>query len=121
MTKSYLATMCFLIFHQIDAAYWREWDMFFLPGGIQGYLLFNIAIIPVLILGYKNVVESSKLAVRYAYFCSGLGVTTFVVHAIFLVLGYDQFKLPLSLVIIAFCLLSSIWQIKQTISHQQAI
>ena len=27
------------MFHQVDAAYWREWSMFYLPGGIQGYLL----------------------------------------------------------------------------------
>ena len=101
------------MFHQIDAAYWHEWDMFYLPGGIQGYLLFNIVAVPVLLVGYKKVVEVSSAAIKYAYFCASLGGLTFVIHALFLVFGYEQFMLPLSLLIIVMCLLSSIWQFKQ--------
>ncbi len=33
--KMYATTLTFLIAHQIDAAYWKEWEMFLLPGGIQ--------------------------------------------------------------------------------------
>jgi hypothetical protein len=48
--------MCLLIVHQIDAAYWQEWTMFNLHGGIQVYLLFNIIVIPIVLLGYKSVI-----------------------------------------------------------------
>ena len=44
MERSYLMTMTALIIHQIDAAYWKEWEMFFIPGGIQGFLVFNIIV-----------------------------------------------------------------------------
>ena len=37
MERSYFVTMLALILHQIDAAYWQEWEMFFLPGGVQGF------------------------------------------------------------------------------------
>ena len=83
LQNSYLMTLSFLIFHQIDAAYWHEWDMFYLPGGIQGYLLFNILAVPVLLVGYKKVVEVSPAAIKYAYFCASLGGLTFVIHALF--------------------------------------
>lgn len=42
MERSYLSTLLALILHQIDAAFWREWEMFLLPGGVQGFLVFNL-------------------------------------------------------------------------------
>lgn len=41
MERCYFATMLALIVHQIDAAYWHEWEMFAVPGGTQGFLVFN--------------------------------------------------------------------------------
>ena len=111
MQRSYLITMCLLILHQIDAAYWQEWQLFQLPGGIQGFLLFNIAVLPVLLLGYEKVVCRHPKAILYAYFCASLGLLTFAIHVIFLALGKEQFTLPLSLAIIAGCLISALWQI----------
>ncbi len=29
MSRSYLFTLTFFILHQMDAAYWHEWDMFY--------------------------------------------------------------------------------------------
>ena len=111
MERSYLTTLCFLTFHQIDAAYWQEWDMFYLPGGIQLYLVFNIIIIPILLAGYKSVIVGSDSAYKYAYLCAGLGILTFMIHGAFLLLGHDQFTLPLSLLLIGGCLVSAIWQL----------
>ena len=117
MVFNYLKSYIFLIFHQIDAAYWHEWELFFLPGGIQGYLVFNMLIIPFLLIGYKNVIVESGNAAKYSFLCSGLGSLTFVIHILFLIFGYEQFKLPLSLIIIVMCLFSSVWQLKQTIDY----
>ena len=30
MERSYLITMCLFVLHQIDAAYWKEWEIFYL-------------------------------------------------------------------------------------------
>lgn len=102
--------MTLLILHQIDAAFWREWEMFYLPGGIQFYLAFNALIIPIVLLGYKYVVQSSQKAIIYATACASLGVLTFLIHSGFALTGLDQFHLPLSIAIILFCLLSALWQ-----------
>lgn len=73
MQRSYLITMCLLILHQIDAAYWQEWQLFHLSGGIQGFLLFNFAVLPVLLLSYEKTIRQHPKASVYAYFCAGLG------------------------------------------------
>ena len=36
MSLSYFLTMWCLILFQVDAVYWREWEMFHLPGGVKG-------------------------------------------------------------------------------------
>lgn len=110
MQRSYFSTLCLLVLHQIDAAYWREWEMFHLPGGIQGYLFFNLLAIPVLLLGYTKVLQHGDKAVLFASICAALGALTFLIHAGFALAGFSQFHLPLSMALILLCLLSALWQ-----------
>lgn len=107
MERYYLITMTLLFAHQIDAAFWHEWDMFFLPGGIQGYVAFNLLAIPFLLHGYKQVVLGAPQAARFSYICAGLGALTFSIHSAFFGMGFPQFNLPVSLLVILMCLLSS--------------
>ncbi|WP_402719581.1 DUF6713 family protein [Janthinobacterium rivuli] len=109
MPRSYFWTMLFLILHQIDAAYWKEWEMFHLPGGVQGFLVFNLAAIALVLVGYKHVLLSTARAPFYASCCAGLGVATFLIHTGFALAGQEQFHLPLSKAIIALCLSGGAW------------
>lgn len=109
MEKGYFWTMCALFLHQIDAAFWHEWDMFWLPGGIQGYLVFNAVAIPVVLLGYRHIVTGTRKAVVYASLCSALGALTFVIHLGFALAGYEQFHLPVSILLIVLCLAGALW------------
>ena len=112
MARSYFWTMLFLILHQVDAAYWREWEMFHVPGGIQGFLVFNLAAIAVVLVGYRHVLQETKQASRYAAVCAALGVGTCLIHAGFALAGLEQFHLPLSVAIIALCLASAVWLLR---------
>ena len=73
----YAVTMLLLVVHQIDAAYWQEWAMFGVPGGVQGFLVFNALAVGVLILGYREVLlgwaprGSQRGGVRWARHCHG--------------------------------------------------
>jgi hypothetical protein len=109
MPRSYFWTMLSLILHQIDAAYWREWEMFHLPGGIQGFLVFNLVAIAVVLAGYRHVLLGTRQASRYAAVCAALGVGTFLIHAGFALAGLAQFHLPLSIAIIVLCLACAVW------------
>ncbi|MNN48831.1 hypothetical protein D3C81_1633300 [compost metagenome] len=108
MPRSYFWTMLFLILHQIDAAYWNEWEMFRLPGGVQGFLVFNLAAIALVLAGYRHVLLATARATLYACVCAALGVGTFLIHAGFALAGLEQFHLPLSMTIIALCLASAV-------------
>ena len=109
MPRSYFWTMLSLILHQVDAAYWREWEMFHVPGGIQGFLVVNLAAIAVVLVGYRHVLLATPRAPLYAGVCAALGVGTCLIHAGFAMAGLEQFHLPLSVLIIVLCLVSAVW------------
>ncbi|OIN44549.1 MULTISPECIES: DUF6713 family protein [Pseudomonas] len=117
MERSYFLTMLLLVLHQIDAAFWREWELFFLPGGVQGFLLFNALVIPVLMIGYRHVLLGTSRASFFAKICAGLGTLTFVIHAGLALAGAHQFHLPASIAVIILCLISSIWLLVNTRNH----
>ena len=112
MTRSYFWTMLLLILHQVDAAYWREWEMFHVPGGIQGFLVFNLAAIAVVLAGYRHVLLGTQRAPLYAAICAALGVGTCLIHAGFALAGLEQFHLPLSVAIIVLCLGCGLWLLR---------
>jgi hypothetical protein len=112
--RLYLITMSVLILHQIDAAYWKEWEMFYLPGGIQGFLLFNILAIPFVLVGYGQVIKRAANAKIFSYICGSLGIVTFLIHASFTLLDVDGFNLPLSILLIILCLVFGTLQVIKT-------
>ena len=109
MPRSYFWTMLLLILHQVDAAYWREWEMFHVPGGVQGFLVFNLAAITLVLVGYRHVLLATPRAVLYACVCAALGVGTCLIHVGFALAGMEQFHLPLSVAVIVLCLASAVW------------
>ncbi|MBD7923394.1 DUF6713 family protein [Xanthomonas bonasiae] len=104
MERLYFATALSLILHQIDAAFWQEWKMFAVPGGIQGFLAFNAVAVGALLCGYRSVLLRGRHARAWALACGGLGVTTFILHAGFALADRKEFSLPLSVLAILACL-----------------
>ncbi|MFA9496698.1 MAG: DUF6713 family protein, partial [Candidatus Bathyarchaeota archaeon] len=51
LTLIYLINATLLIVHEIDSAYWEEWKLFGLPGGLQGFLLIHIPLIALILYG----------------------------------------------------------------------
>lgn len=104
----FLLNVTLLVAHQIDAAYWQEWELFGIPLGIQFFDAFNLAIVPVLLAGHKATVLGSKHWYRHCMLASFLGILTFALHAAFLLRGDERFRLPLSLSLILFCGISGV-------------
>lgn len=106
MERWYLATLLSLILHQIDAAFWHEWDMFRVPGGVRGFLVFNLVAVGVLLHGYRQVVLAKPSARAYAVVCGATGMATAGIHVLFAAAGHEKFHLPLSIAALAACLLA---------------
>ncbi len=119
MQTPYFITMTALLIHQIDAAFWHEWDMFLLPGGIQGFLFFNLLIIPLVLFGHQHVILKTPKAVLYSYFCAGLGIITFAIHLGFYLYDFKEFMLPMSWAVLITGLVSGSWLLASTRKYLQ--
>ncbi len=103
----YLLNASVLITHEIDSAYWREWDLFGLPGGLQFFLVFNLALVVVVLYGLAAIARSSRGALVFSWLLVGGGVVASVVHGCFLASGSRAFRQPISLALLAAALLLS--------------
>lgn len=107
----YAVNLALLLTHQVDAAYQREWEMMGVPGGIEFFLMFNLAVSLPLILGYRSIVKNTRRA-RAAELClAGVGLLTLVIHVVFFALGHNEFKEIESQLIFISILITSVFQI----------
>ena len=107
----YLLNLALLATHEIDSAYWHEWEMFRLPGGIQFFLVLNFLLLLVFFLGLVQVIRRARYARAFSYLLAGAGLFAFTVHTVFLVLDYPQFRSPVSVGLLAAIFLVSTAQI----------
>lgn len=109
--RLFLANATVLITHQIDAAYWREWELFLLPGGNQVNLLLNLPIIALVLYAHGRVVAGLPSGLAYYKLLAALGFLTVGIHAFFFAQGNDSFRQPMSIALMAATCALSLWQI----------
>ena len=64
----YLINAVLLINHEIDSAYWKEWDLFKLPGGITGFLILHFPILFLILYGLILVFKQSLSGLIFHWF-----------------------------------------------------
>jgi hypothetical protein len=111
----YLANAIFLINHEIDSAYWKEWDLFKLPGGIAGFLLLHFPILFLILYGLVLVSKQSFAGLILSLVLCGSGFFAFAVHTYFIKKGRNEFNAPISVFILAAMLIISAVQAAITI------
>ena len=52
----YSANAVLLVVHEIDSAYWHEWSLLGLPGGIQFFLVLHLPLLAIVLWGFRQVV-----------------------------------------------------------------
>jgi hypothetical protein len=97
----YLANSALLIAHEIDSAYWQEWNLFHLPGGIQVFVLLNLLVVVLVLAGYRSVLLGRRSAVAWSWLLVGGGGIGVVVHGWFLAAGDQAFRAPMSMLVLA--------------------
>ena len=118
LEKLYLVNLSLIITHEIDSAFWHEWEMFHLPGGIQFFNVINFILIIILIYGFGSVVRKDKTGFVFSIILSCAGIVAFVIHGSFILTGYQQFMLPVSLIILISCFLMSLWLFVASIQNK---
>ena len=111
----YLANAVLLITHEIDSAYWKEWELFRLPGGLTLFLLLHFPLLFLVMYGLVLVDRQTVAGLIISLLLGLAGLFAFGIHTYFLRKGRDEFKLPISLVILVATLVVSLVQITLTI------
>ena len=112
----YLTNAVFLINHEIDSAYWREWELFRLPGGIAGFLLVHFPLLFIVLYGLVLIARHSSLGLVFSFVLSFGGIFAFIIHTYFLKKGRDEFNKPISKMILVVTLMVSLAQLIVTLT-----
>jgi hypothetical protein len=83
----YLINATLLITHEIDSAYWREWEMFRLPGGVTAFLVIHLPLVLIVLVGLVLVVRQQYVGLLFSLALSLAGLAAFVIHMGFISKG----------------------------------
>ena len=111
----YLSNSVLLINHEIDSAYWKEWELFKLPGGITGFLLIHFPLLLFVLYGLVLVFRQTFSGMIFSLILSFGGIFAFSIHTYFLKIGHKEFDTPISKLILVATLIVSIVQLTVTI------
>ena len=100
-----------LMLHEIDSAYWNEWKLFNLSGGMNGFLVFNLAAIVIVLYGFMEIVKATSIGIWFSILLGLIGIFTFGIHMYFIGKGKNEFKVPFSIAILVSTLVVSIAEI----------
>ncbi len=106
----YLANATLLINHEIDSAYWREWNLFFPAKGevtpasenrnMSFFLLAHLPLVFLILYGLVEVYNRSNAGLILSLVLSCGGLFAFCAHMFFLRKGRQEFNTPLSLLVL---------------------
>ena len=111
----YLVNAVLLITHEIDSAYWKEWELFKLPGGSTGFVLLHLPLVFLILWGLVLVFQRSLAGLALSLILSLGGIFAFTIHTMFIKKGRKEFNVPVSLFLLMATLLVSLVQAACTI------
>jgi hypothetical protein len=96
----YLLNAAVLITHEIDSAYWREWELFGIPGGIQVFLGLNLLLVTVILYGHQALALGRASGFILSWVLVAGGFFAVIIHIFFLLQGSEAFLAPASLTLL---------------------
>jgi hypothetical protein len=110
----YIFNAVLLIVHEIDSAYWQEWKLFRLPGGLTLFLCLHIPLAFVVLYGLLLVYQNVFAGLIISLILGLAGVFAFSIHTAFIWRGHTEFKVPVSVAILILTLVFSLIQLAAT-------
>lgn len=116
----YLLNAAVLITHEIDAAYWHEWELFGIPGGIQTFLILNLLLVILILYGHQALALGRFSGFVLSWVLVAGSLFAVGIHTCFLLQGSDAFQLPASLALFVAALVLSLVQATVLLSVRNA-
>ena len=111
----YLVNATLLINHEIESAYWKEWELFRLPGGITLFIVLHLPLVFIVLWGLALLLQGSWWGLVISLVLSGSGVFAFCIHRYFVQKGHQQFTLAISQILLWWILAVSLAQAAVTV------
>ena len=111
----YLTNTVLLIVHEMDSVYWKEWDLFGLPGGVTGFLLIHLPLLFLGLYGLALVYQKAAGGLVFSLVISLAGLGGFGIHTYFIRKGRNEFTTSVSQFILWGMLIASLAQMSVTI------
>ncbi len=111
---AYIANAVLLIVHEIDSAYWQEWKLFKMPGGLTFFLCLHIPLVFLVLYGLLLVYQNVFAGLIISLILGLGGVFACAIHTMFIWRGHAEFKVPVSVVILILTLVFSLIQLFAT-------
>ncbi len=92
----YIITLALLINHEIDSAYWNEWKLFNLKGGVDGFLWVHIPLWIISLWGLTEIHAGTMAGMIVALIVSTAGIGCFSIHSWFISKGHKEFTTAIS-------------------------
>lgn len=93
----FLVNATVLLTHQIDAAYWHEWRLFSLPGGIGLFLILNLPIVFAVLYGAYALGAERKSGTSLSWVLVAGGLFAVGFHLFHILRGDEAFNVFVSL------------------------
>ena len=110
----YFVNAILLIVHEIDSAYWKEWELFKIPGGITGFLIIHFPLIGAILFGLVSITQWYIVGLVFSFILCAGGLFAFTIHTYFLWKGKEEFNSPISIGILIAILVVSVTQLTLT-------
>lgn len=92
----YILNLTLLICHEIESAYWKEWELFNLPGEITCFVILHIPIIFFFIFGIIPIYLKTNIGMFFSLVLALAGIFCFTIHTYFIRKGKNGFNLKIS-------------------------
>ena len=103
----YLLNATLVLCHEIDSAYWHEWQLFRLPGGPEGFVAMHLLVVLLILVGLVMVVNRTARSRLWSIAIGSAGTAGCAIHLAFLTHGNERFTTVFSIALIAAFGLSS--------------
>ena len=95
----YITDITLLLLHEIESAYWREWEILKLPGRISGFVLLHVPVVPLMLIGVGLIAAGSVAGLWFAIVFGVIGLFPLIIHG-FAVRTINRFNLFVSVAIL---------------------
>jgi hypothetical protein len=109
--RLYALNAALLVAHEIDSAFWREWEMFGLGGGSGGFVLSHVPLVLAILWGFARLLARARAGLWMSVVLGVAGLAAGAIHSTYLLAGRPEFREPASLGVLAATVLVSIPQL----------